>query len=105
MAVTTPGNDDQFSTPPPDPVQTPTGSSVDHPRFGDGSTDEDAADSRRGLIAPIVAGLVLIGGVGLLTVAALLERSERPILPTRPTFGADTDRVESLTEAFTRRFD
>ena len=45
---------------------------------------------------------IAVGGVGLLAVAALLERCERPLLPARPT--SDPKRVESLAEAFTRAF-
>ena len=54
---------------------------------------------------------IAIGGIGLLAVAALVERSERPILPVRqaPTGNTDTatntKRVDSLAEAFARTFE
>ncbi|MGB3734865.1 MAG: hypothetical protein WA964_07915 [Ilumatobacter sp.] len=46
---------------------------------------------------------IAVGGAGLLAVAALLERSERPLLPVRPA--APGQGVESLTEAFARAFE
>lgn len=51
---------------------------------------------------------IAVGGIGLLAVAALLERSERPLLPSRPAPTTDASgeaTVESLTEVFARTFE
>lgn len=51
---------------------------------------------------------IAIGGFALLCLAAMLERSERPLLPARPASAGSADRdtpsAESLIEAFTRTF-
>ncbi len=54
---------------------------------------------------------IAVGGVGLLTLAAMLERSERPFLPTRtgsPLENSPHTRpgdLESLAELFTKSFE